>query len=144
LVLKFANDGDWELQILVQRISERIGRHLERKGLLVRDVQSSHLAFDPDDEDRALTELRGHSIAYRIAIGPHPGVNLTRYYGVFARITACERGSCRSSAGAAQPMQQGRGRAVPKHAAMTWAQSLKRFFGIAYEIRDCLNDCSIE
>jgi hypothetical protein len=30
-----------ELQALLQRISERIGRHLERKGLLVRDVEST-------------------------------------------------------------------------------------------------------
>jgi hypothetical protein len=62
-----------ELQALVQRISERIGRHLERKGLLVREVESSHLGFAPDDEGSALAELRGHSIAYRIAVGPHRG-----------------------------------------------------------------------
>jgi hypothetical protein len=48
-----------ELQVLVRRISERIGRLLERKGLLVRDVKSSHLAFDPGGEDSALAELRG-------------------------------------------------------------------------------------
>jgi hypothetical protein len=226
-----------ELQALVQRISERIGRHLERKGLLVRDVQSSHLVFDPSDEDDALAELRGHSIAYRIAFGPHrgrkafmlqslpsrgeppgservaqasgfslhagvaagadqrgalerlcryiarpavaierlsltaqghiryalktpyrdgtthvifepldflarlaalvpsPGVNLTRYHGVFApnhrlraRIVPAQRG--RGAADAA-----GQGRATPKHVSMSWAQRLKRVFGI--EIESC-------
>ncbi len=62
-----------ELQALVERISERIGRHLERKGLLVRDVESTHLALDPGGEDEALAELRGYSITYRIALGSHKG-----------------------------------------------------------------------
>jgi hypothetical protein len=39
----------------------------------VRDAQSSHLAFDSGDEDSALAELRGHSIAYRVAFGPQRG-----------------------------------------------------------------------
>jgi hypothetical protein len=32
-----------------------------------------YLAFDSGDEDSALAELRGHSIAYRIAFGPQRG-----------------------------------------------------------------------
>jgi hypothetical protein len=55
----------------VQRISEPIGRHLERKGLLVRDVESTYLALDAGGEDDALAELQGHSITYRIALGTH-------------------------------------------------------------------------
>jgi hypothetical protein len=35
-----------ELQALVQTISERIGRRLERKGVLVRDEESSYLALE--------------------------------------------------------------------------------------------------
>jgi hypothetical protein len=62
-----------ELQTLVQRISERIGRHLERKGMLVRDAESSHLAFEPEGEDHGLADLQGHSITYRIALGPQRG-----------------------------------------------------------------------
>lgn len=62
-----------ELQALVQRISERIARHLERRGLLVRDAENSHLAFEPGAEDNALADLQGHSITYRIALGPHRG-----------------------------------------------------------------------
>jgi hypothetical protein len=54
-----------ELQGLLQRISERIGRHLERKGLLVRDLDSSHLALEPGDTEDALADLRGHSIIPR-------------------------------------------------------------------------------
>lgn len=63
-----------ELQILVQTISERIGRHLERTGKLVRDEQSSYLALDSEGEgEDALKDLQGHSIQYRIAVGPHKG-----------------------------------------------------------------------
>jgi hypothetical protein len=62
-----------ELQALVQQISERLGRHLERQGILVRDAESSHLAFEPEGEEGALADLQGHSISYRIALGPQRG-----------------------------------------------------------------------
>jgi ribosomal protein S27E len=62
-----------ELQGLVRRISERIGRHLECKGLLVRQVDSSHLTLEPGDTEDALSDLQGHSVTYRIALGPHKG-----------------------------------------------------------------------
>ena len=62
-----------ELQAVVQGISERIGRHLERQGILVRDAESSHLAFEPEGEEGALADLQGHSISYRIALGPQRG-----------------------------------------------------------------------
>ena len=61
-----------ELQALAQTISERIGRHLERTGKLVRDEESSYLALESEGED-ALQDLQGHSIRYRIAVGPHKG-----------------------------------------------------------------------
>jgi len=35
-----------ELETLVHRVSERVGRHLERQGLLVRDAEESYLALD--------------------------------------------------------------------------------------------------
>jgi hypothetical protein len=31
----------------VQRIAERIGRSLERSGLITRDIENTSLAFDP-------------------------------------------------------------------------------------------------
>jgi hypothetical protein len=63
-----------ELQALVQTISERIGRHLERTGKLVRDEESAYLALDSEEEgEDALKDLQGHSIRYRIAVGPHKG-----------------------------------------------------------------------
>ena len=51
-----------EIQALVRRLSERLGRHLERRGLLVRDAESSHLNFEPSAEDDGLADLQGHSI----------------------------------------------------------------------------------
>jgi hypothetical protein len=41
-----------ELQGLVQRIAERIGRSLERAGLITRDIENAYLdlAFDPSEE----------------------------------------------------------------------------------------------
>jgi len=66
LYLRRVSAPTWaELQALVQRISARLGRHLERKGLLVRDLESSRLAFEPGSEDNALADLQGHSITYR-------------------------------------------------------------------------------
>ncbi len=39
-----------ELQQLVQRIATRIGRSLERAGLITRDIENAYLAFDPAEE----------------------------------------------------------------------------------------------
>ena len=61
------------LQGLLERISERIGRQLERRGILVRDAQSSHLALEPQGGEDALADLQGHSITYRIAFGARQG-----------------------------------------------------------------------
>ena len=36
-----------ELDRLVQRIAERIGRSLERSGLITRDIENAYLAFAP-------------------------------------------------------------------------------------------------
>jgi ribosomal protein S27E len=63
-----------ELQALLQTISERIGRRLERKGVFVRDAENSHLALESDEErEDVLKDLQGHSIKYRIALSPHKG-----------------------------------------------------------------------
>jgi ribosomal protein S27E len=61
-----------ELNALVAVISQRIARHLERRGLLTRDEESSHLTLDLQGDD-AMHQLQGHSIAYRIAVGPQQG-----------------------------------------------------------------------
>jgi len=54
------------------RLAERIGRALERQGLLVRDCDNSFLAFDPA-AGGAMDDLLGHSITYRVAVGPRTG-----------------------------------------------------------------------
>jgi hypothetical protein len=61
-----------ELQGLVQRIAERIGRALERSGLLTRDIENAYLTFDPAGE-KPINSLLGASITYRIATGPRVG-----------------------------------------------------------------------
>ena len=57
-----------ELKGLVQRIAERIGRSLERSGLITRDIDNAYLAFNPAEE-APIHGLLGSSITYRIATG---------------------------------------------------------------------------
>ena len=61
-----------ELTRLTHQIALRIGRFLERRGVLVRDAEDSYLTSDAVDED-PMQSLVGHSITYRIAVGPHAG-----------------------------------------------------------------------
>jgi uncharacterized protein YggE len=49
------------LQALVERIGARLGKYLERRGILARDVENSYLALDPDSEEDALPDLQSHS-----------------------------------------------------------------------------------
>ena len=60
------------LDLLVHTLSDRIARHLERRGLRVRDPENDYLTLGASD-DSTLDDLRGHSIPYRIALGPHAG-----------------------------------------------------------------------
>ena len=60
------------LEKLVRVISARVGRALERQGLLVRDLESSFLNSKSTDGS-GFEALLGHSIIYRIALGPHQG-----------------------------------------------------------------------
>ena len=61
-----------ELKALVHAISHRVARFLEKRGFLERDAENSYLALEPDDDD-AMAQLQGHSITYRIAVGPQQG-----------------------------------------------------------------------
>ena len=61
-----------ELEVLVQRLGLRIGRALERRGVLVREEERSYLELEPKGEP-GLADLLGHSITYRIAVGPRAG-----------------------------------------------------------------------
>ncbi len=61
-----------ELTQLAHTIAHRVGRFLERQGLLERDAESSYLAGEALEAE-PLDQLLGHSITYRIAVGPHQG-----------------------------------------------------------------------
>ena len=68
---------------------------------------------------------------------PKPRVNLTRFHGVFApnskyrgRVTPANRGRGEQHATTAEPEEP---TPAERRAAMTWAQRLKRVFGIDIE-----------
>ncbi len=61
-----------ELTQLSHTIAHRVGRFLERQGLLERDTENSRMASDMVNED-PMNSLLGHSITYRIAVGPQAG-----------------------------------------------------------------------
>ena len=64
-----------ELTRLTHTIAQRVGRYLERQGLLERDTGNIFLtrkAVDASDEDPS-NQLLGSSITYRIALGPQQG-----------------------------------------------------------------------
>ena len=61
-----------QLHELLQRISQRVARFLERRGILERDEDNSYLTLDGLEED-PLQDLHSHWVAYRVAIGPQKG-----------------------------------------------------------------------
>jgi hypothetical protein len=80
------------LQQLVEQIAARIGRALERRGLVERDLENAWLATAA--EAGPLDDLLGHSITYRIAVGPRAGQKLFTLQTVAPRL----RGHCVESA----------------------------------------------
>ena len=62
-----------ELEELVQLISQRVGRCLERQGLLEKDTESAWLDLDPAEDTDAMPQILGSSVSYRIAVGPQQG-----------------------------------------------------------------------
>jgi hypothetical protein len=61
-----------ELTALTRCIASRVARFLERQGLLEQDAENTYPAGEVVDED-PMAALRGHSITYRIAVGPQAG-----------------------------------------------------------------------
>ncbi|MEQ8313003.1 MAG: transposase, partial [Gammaproteobacteria bacterium] len=61
-----------QLHDLLQVISERVARFLERRGILERDEDNSYLTLDGLAED-PLREIHTHSVTYRVALGPQKG-----------------------------------------------------------------------
>lgn len=61
-----------ELEALVERIAERIGEALERAELLAHDCDNGFLTLDTE-AGGPMDDLLGHSITYRVAMGPRAG-----------------------------------------------------------------------
>ena len=61
-----------ELTALARTIARRVGRYLERRGLIERDAETTYLSFEGADED-PMHQLLGDSITYRISVGPQRG-----------------------------------------------------------------------
>jgi hypothetical protein len=62
-----------ELEALVQLIGQRVGRCLERQGLLEQDTESAWLDLDPAEDTDAMPQILGSSISYRVAVGFQQG-----------------------------------------------------------------------
>lgn len=62
-----------ELEELVQLISRRFGRYLERQGLLEQDAESAWLELESAEDTNAMPQILYSSISYRIAVGPQGG-----------------------------------------------------------------------
>jgi len=64
-----------ELTPLTHIIAQRVGRYLERQGLVERDTGNVYLTSEAvyASDDDPSNQLLGSSITYRIAIGPHRG-----------------------------------------------------------------------
>ena len=59
---------------MVEQVGAQVGQVLERRGLIERDIENAWLAGD--FEAGPLDDLIGHSITYRIAVGPRAGQRL--------------------------------------------------------------------
>jgi hypothetical protein len=80
-----------QLQALVERLAERIGLALQRQGVLARDAESSHLELDLN-ADGPMHDLLGHSITYRVAVGPRAGQKVFSLQSVPARAEEPRKG----------------------------------------------------
>jgi hypothetical protein len=85
-----------QLARLVRTIAERIGRSLERAGLLTRDLDNAYLALDPSEE-APINTLLGHSITYRIATGPREGQKVFTLQTLPAEPAASRKGVAESA-----------------------------------------------
>ncbi len=80
--------GANELQRLVEQIAAGVGQVLERRGLIERDIENAWLAAGA--EPGPLDDLLGHSITYRIAVGPRAGQKLFTLQTVPPRLPGLE------------------------------------------------------
>jgi len=104
---------------------ERICRYIARPAIAEQRLSLTQLDF----------------ISKLAALVPKPRVNLTRYHGVFApnskyreRITPAKRGKGSTAKEDANTHVR---TPAEQHVAMTWAQRLKRVFGIDMQTCEC-------
>lgn len=71
-----------ELADLVRQIAQRLGKVLERRALVERDMENAWLATL--GAEGPLDDLIGHAITYRIAVGPRTGQKLSTLQTVSA------------------------------------------------------------
>jgi hypothetical protein len=83
-----AAPGANELQALVEQIAAGVGQVLERRGLIERDIENAWLAAGA--EPGPLDDLIGHSVTYRIAVGPRAGQKLFTLQTVPPRLQGLE------------------------------------------------------
>jgi hypothetical protein len=83
-----AAPGANDLQALVGQIAARVGQVLERRGLIERDMENAWLSSGA--EPGPLDDLLGHSITYRIAVGPKAGQKLFTLQTVPPRLQGLE------------------------------------------------------
>jgi hypothetical protein len=88
---RIAPPGDAELRALVDRLAKRIGRALERGGVLVRDAESGYLELERAAGE-PIDDLLGHSITYRVAVGPRAGQRVFSLQTVPARAEELRKG----------------------------------------------------
>jgi len=61
-----------DLEAVLQQLSTRLARMLVKEGVLAQDTENSYLTLD-HLETNPMQQVQGHSITYRIAIGPQQG-----------------------------------------------------------------------
>jgi hypothetical protein len=93
---RIAAPSEKELKAAVRRIAERIGRALERRGLLVRDCENAYLTLDPV-AGGPMDDLLGHSITYRVAMGPRAGQKMFTLHSVSGQPDAQQKGLAQAS-----------------------------------------------
>jgi len=94
-----------ELAELMQQIAARIGRVLEQRGLIERDMENAWLATQ--GAEGPLDDLIGHSITYRIAVGPRAGQKLFTLQTIPARAEEAEQQGDSRGAAEGEPHQLG-------------------------------------
>jgi ribosomal protein S27E len=61
-----------DLEAVLQQLSTRLARFLVKEGVLTQDSENSYLTLD-HLADEPMQQVHGHSITYRIALGPQQG-----------------------------------------------------------------------